>query len=68
VFGLNHVFELVNSVDGTNLTAVEVLLALGNAGSSKTPLSLSAEDLSCAQYVRYRFFNTLLTGDADLRF
>lgn len=56
MFGLNHIFELLNAVDGTNLTAVEVLLALGNAGSSKTPLS-SAESLSCAHYVRDRFLN-----------
>jgi len=57
VFGLNHIFELVNSVDGTNLAAVEVVVELGNAGSSKTRLSLSVEGLSCAHYVRDRFLN-----------
>lgn len=54
MFGLNHIFELVNSVDGTKLAAVEAVVALGNTGSSKTPLSLSAEGLSCAYYVRDR--------------
>jgi hypothetical protein len=57
MFGLNHIFVLVNTVDGTNLAAVEDVVALGNAGSSKTPLSLSVEGLSCAHYVRDRFLS-----------
>lgn len=42
------------SVEGTKLVAVEAVVALGNARSSKTPLSLSVEGLSCAHYVRDR--------------
>lgn len=55
MFGLNHIFVLMNSIDGTNVGAVEVVVALANAGSPKTPLSLSVEGLSCAHYVRDRF-------------
>lgn len=57
MFGLNHIFELVNSVYGTKLAVVEAAVALGYAGPSKTPLSLFVEGLSCAHYVRDRFLS-----------